>query len=78
MYMGQIMLRQTEMHMAEPLVLEPSTFEAIEEQKEHKSPVIDQIPASLIKAGIRIFLSEISKLKSSVWIKEVLPEEWKE
>jgi hypothetical protein len=32
----------------------------------------------LIKAGIGIILSEISKLKSSVWIKEVLPEEWKE
>ena len=40
-------VRQTEIHTAEPLVPEPSTFEielAIEKIKSHKSPGIDQIP----------------------------------
>jgi len=55
-------VRQTEIHTAEPLVLEPSTFEsemAIEKLKRHKSPGIDQIPAELIKAGGRKIRSEI-------------------
>jgi len=45
-------VRQTEIHTAEPLVPEPSTFEiklAIEKLKRHKSPGIDKIPAELIK-----------------------------
>ena len=78
MCMGLVMLRQTEIRTVEPLVLQPSTFEAVEEWKGHISPGIDHVPASLIKAGIGIILSEISKLMSSVWIKEVLPEEWKD
>jgi hypothetical protein len=47
-------VRQTEVHVAKPLVPEPSAFEfemAIEKLKRHKSPGIDQIPAELIKAG---------------------------
>jgi len=43
-------VRQTELHTAEPPVLEPSTFEVnlvIEKLKSHKSPGIDQIPAEL-------------------------------
>ena len=43
---------QTELHTAEPLVTEPSTFEvglAIEKLKSHKSPGIGQIPAKLIE-----------------------------
>jgi hypothetical protein len=46
-------------------VPELSAFEfemAIEKLKGHKSPGIDQIPAELIKAGGRIFRSEIPKL----------------
>ena len=49
-------VRQTEIHTAEPLVHEPSSFEvdlAIEKLKSHKSPGIDQIPAELIKEGGR-------------------------
>jgi len=42
------------------------------------SPAIDQIPAELIKAGGRTICSEIHKLISSVWNKEVLPEGWME
>jgi len=41
-------VRQTELHTAEPLMLEPSAFEvqmAIVKPKRHKSPGIDQIPA---------------------------------
>jgi hypothetical protein len=44
---------KTEIHAAEPLVLEPSAFEselAIEKLKSHKSPGIDQITEELIKA----------------------------
>jgi hypothetical protein len=73
-------VRQTEVHTAEPLVHEPSAFEvemAIEKLKRHKSPGVDQIPAELIKAGVRIIWSEIHKLIISVWNKEELPEERK-
>jgi hypothetical protein len=44
-------VRQAEMHLAEPVVPEPSTFEfdiAIEKTKRYKSPGINQIPAELI------------------------------
>jgi hypothetical protein len=54
-------VRQTEVHMAEPLVPEPSAFEvemAIEKLKRHTSPGIDQIPAELIKAGGRLRVFE--------------------
>jgi hypothetical protein len=55
-------VRQTDLHIAEPLVPEPIAFEvevAIEELKRHKSPGIDQIPAEIIKAGGRTVHSEI-------------------
>ena len=71
-------VRQTEIHTAEPLVPEPSTFEvelAIEKLKSHKSPGIDQIPAELIKAGGRTIRSEIHKRINSLWNKEELPED---
>jgi len=51
-------VRQTEIHTAELLVPEPSTFEfefAIEKLKSHKSPGTNQIPSELIKAGGRKF-----------------------
>ena len=74
-------VRQVEIHIAEPLVPEPSAFEvelAIEKLKSHKSPGIDQIPAELIKAGGRTIRCAIHKLIISIWNKEELPEEWKE
>jgi len=73
-------IRQTEIHTAEPLVPEPSVFEfeiATEELKRHKSPVVDQIPAELIKKGSRKIRSEIHILINSIWNKKELPEEWK-
>ena len=45
---------QAEIHTAEPLVPEPSSFEvelAIGKLKSHKSPGIDEIPAKSFKAG---------------------------
>jgi len=50
----------------------------IEKLKRHKSPGVDQIPAELIKAGGRIFRSEIHKHINCTWNKEELSEEWKE
>jgi hypothetical protein len=74
-------VRQTEIHTAEPLVLQPSAFEfdmAIEKLKDLNKPGIDQIPAELIKAGGWTIRSEIHKLTNSIWKKEELPEQWKE
>jgi hypothetical protein len=51
---------------------------AIVKLKSHKSPGMHQIPAELIKAGGRIFRSEIHKLTFSIFKKEELLEEWKE
>jgi hypothetical protein len=69
-------VRQTEVHMAQPLVSEPSAFEVkmtIEKLKRHKSTGIDQIPGELIKAGGRTIHTEIHKLIISIWNKEELP-----
>jgi len=62
-------------------VAEPSAFEVelvIEKLKRQKSPVIDQIPAELIKAGGRITRCEIHILVNFIWNKKELPEERKE
>jgi hypothetical protein len=74
-------VRQTEIHTAEPLVPEPSSFEvetAIEKLKRYKSPGIDQIPTKLIQAGGNTSRSEIHKLINCIWNKEEFPEQWKE
>jgi len=47
-------IRQIEIHTAEPLVPEPSTFDvemAIEKLKRHTSPDSDKIPAAKLQAG---------------------------
>jgi hypothetical protein len=70
-------VRQAEIHTAELLVPEPTVSEielAIKKLKSHKSPVIDQIPAELIKAGGRTITCEIHKLIISIWNEEELPE----
>jgi hypothetical protein len=74
-------VRQTEVHMAEPLVPGPSRLEveiAIAKLKKYKSPGSDQIPAELIQAGGEMLLSAIHKLINSIWNKEELPHQWKE
>ena len=58
-------VRQTEIHIAQPLVPQPSAFEvemAFESLKGYKSPHNDQIPAELVMAGGRTICSEIYKL----------------
>jgi hypothetical protein len=55
-------VRQMDIHMAEPLVLEPSLVKAetaIGKLKSYKSPDTDQILAKLIKAGGETLYSEI-------------------
>jgi hypothetical protein len=72
-------VRQTEIHTAEPLVLELSAFEvemAVGKLQRHESPGTDKIPAELIKAGGRTIRSEIHELINSLWNKEELSEEW--
>ena len=74
-------VRQTEIHIAQPLVTECSAFEvemAIGKPKSHNSPGIDQIPPEFIKAGGTTICYEIHKLLNSVWNKEELPVEWKQ
>jgi hypothetical protein len=49
-------VRQIQIHTAQPLVPEPSASDvklAIEKQKSNKLSGIDQIPAELIKGGVR-------------------------
>ena len=73
-------VRQTEIHTADPLVPEPSSFEvelAIEKLESHKSPGIDQIPAELNKAVGRTIRYAIHTIIICIWNKEELPEEWK-
>jgi hypothetical protein len=80
MYMGLMMLGR-EKHAAEPIIPEPTAPEfelIIEKLKSHKSPGIDQIPAELIKAGVKTIRCEIHKLIISIWNNEALPEECKE
>jgi len=51
-------VRQTEIHTVESIGSDPSAFEfelPIEKLKSHKSSVIDQIPAELIKTGVEQF-----------------------
>jgi hypothetical protein len=58
-------VRQTDIHMAEPLVPEPSHVRveiAVEKLKRYKSLGTDQIPAKLIKVGGETLCSEIQKL----------------
>jgi hypothetical protein len=74
-------IRQMDMHVAEPLVPEPSLIKveiATGKLKRYKSPGTDQILAKLIKAGGEILCSEIHKLIPSIWNKEELPQQWKE
>jgi hypothetical protein len=80
MYIGDNDVRQTEMHMVEPLVHEPSAFGveiAIEKLKTYRSPAVDQILAELMQSGSKTAHSEIHKL-NSVLSKYELPCQWKE
>jgi hypothetical protein len=74
-------VRQKDIHMAEPLVPEPSLAEvkiAIGKLKSYKFPGTDQIPAKLIKTGGESLCYEMHKLICSIQNKEELPQQWKE
>jgi len=65
-------VRHTEIHIAVPLVSEPSAFEvtmAIEKLKRHKSAGNVQFPAGLIKARGRTIHTQIYKHINSIWNK---------
>jgi hypothetical protein len=73
-------VRQLDVHMAEPLIQEPSHVKvevAIGKLKSYKSPGTDQILTELFKAGGETY-SEIHRLICSIWNKEELPQQWKE
>jgi hypothetical protein len=66
-------VRQREIHAAELLVPEPSTFVveiATAKLKGYKTPDIDQISAELIQAGGKQLCSKIHKLINAIWNKE--------
>jgi hypothetical protein len=74
-------IRQTEIHIAEPFMPQPSATEVeitIRKLKRYKVPGSDQIPAELIQEGGEILHSEIHKLIMLIWNKEELPHQWKE
>jgi hypothetical protein len=72
---------QTEMHIAEPFVSEPSASEfevAIGKVKRYKFPGVDEILAEHIHAGEETLSSEIPKLIKLIRNKQELPYQWKE
>jgi hypothetical protein len=74
-------VRQIEIHIAEPLVPDPSHFGveiAFANLRRLKSPGSDQIPAEFIQAGVEILHSKIPKQINSIRKKEKLPDQWKE
>jgi hypothetical protein len=74
-------VKQIEIHTAEPLVPDPSSFEieiAIANMKRHNPPGSDEIPAQLIQTGDETLRSKIHKLFNSILNKEELPDQWKE
>jgi hypothetical protein len=71
----------TEMHTAEPLLSEPSSFEvkiATEKLSRYTLPGTDQILAEMIQAVGNTLRSVIYKLVNSIWNKEELQQQWKE
>jgi hypothetical protein len=66
-------VRQTEIHIAEPFVPQPSASDlevAIGRPKRYKSPGVDQIQAEMFQAGGETLRSEIHKLIKLTWKKE--------
>ena len=74
-------VRQKELHTAEPLVPERRDFGfemAIGMLKGHKSQGIDQIPGDLTKEGGKTFKCFIYKLANTIWNKDELPKVYKD
>jgi hypothetical protein len=74
-------VRQIEIHIAEPLVPDPSHLEveiAIAKLNRYKSPSSDQILAELTQAGGEILHSNIHELINSIRNTVKLLDQWKE
>jgi hypothetical protein len=74
-------VRQMGIHIAKPLILDPSPFEfetATADLKKCKLTGSGQILAEMIQAGGETLWSEIHKLINSIRSKEELPDQWKE
>jgi hypothetical protein len=72
---------QMDIHMAMPLMPESSLVKveiAIQKLKRCKFSGTDQIPAKFIKVGGETLQSERHNLICSIWIKDELPQQWKE
>jgi hypothetical protein len=73
-------VRQTEMHIAEPFVPQPSASEvevAIGKLKRYKLPSVDLISAEMIQTRRETLCSEVHILIKLIWNKEELPHQWK-
>jgi hypothetical protein len=71
-------IRQTEMHVAEPLVSEPSPFKveiSVEKLRRYNLPGSDQISSVMIQAEDNTSRSEIHSFISSIWNKEELSQQ---
>jgi len=66
-------VRQTEVHTAEPLVLELVLLRFKLLLKRYESPSIIKIPEKQIKMGHNTLNSEIHGLTNFIWNKEELP-----
>ena len=74
-------IEDDDLQTAEILVTEPSVLEvemAIDKLKMYKASGPDGIPAELIKSGGEKLIEKIHRLLSIIWVKEALPNEWKE
>jgi hypothetical protein len=78
---GAHYVSQMDIHTAETLVPEPSIVQveiAIGKLTNYTSPITDNIPPEMIKAGGETLYSEIHRVICPVWITEELPQQWKE
>jgi hypothetical protein len=76
---GNDNVRQTEIHIAEPLKLQPSHFEvkaATPKLERYESQGTEQIPAEMVHAEGETLCSEIHKPINSIWNKDELPQQW--
>ena len=74
-------IEDEDLQTAEILVTEPSVLEvemAVDKLKMYKASGPDGIPAELIKLGGEKLIEKIHRLLSIIWVKEALPNEWKE
>jgi hypothetical protein len=75
---GDDNVRQSEIHTAEPLELQPSHFEveaATAKLKRYESQGTEKIPAEMVHAESETLRSEIHKPINSIWNKDEHPQQ---